>query len=166
MARAKQTKREPEPERGKAKDLKKRELTDEERARLQAYGQRAAQAKPVKFKANDDANHAGALTVVDPDDPLIPAKLAEAFGTTDPDVIDLLFRQAVQTFVGVAVANDVCHGDFDRNKAICAINQAAALLAGIQPQDELEGMLAIQMIAVHNAAMHTAARRSRGSGPT
>jgi hypothetical protein len=34
-------------------------------------------------------------------------------------------------------------------------NNAMALLNGIQPQDEIEGMLAIQMIAVHNMVMET-----------
>ena len=38
-------------------------------------------------------------------------------------------------------------------------NNAVAILNGIQPQDEIEGMLAVQMIAVHNVAM-AAARRA------
>lgn len=37
-------------------------------------------------------------------------------------------------------------------------NNAVALLNGIQPRDEIEGMLAIQMIAVHNMAMETVKR--------
>ena len=37
-------------------------------------------------------------------------------------------------------------------------NKAITLLNGIQPQDEIEGMLAVQMIAVHNMAMETMKR--------
>ena len=41
-------------------------------------------------------------------------------------------------------------------------NNSLALLNGIQPQDEIEGMLAIQMIAVHNIAMETMRRAVTG----
>jgi len=54
------------------------------------------------------------------------------------------------------VANDENPNGFDADRLIPAANQAAALLAGIRPRDELESMLAVQMVAVHNAAMHTA----------
>ena len=44
-------------------------------------------------------------------------------------------------------------------------NNAMAFLNGIQPQDEIEGMLAVQMIAVHNVAMETL-KRSMITGQT
>jgi hypothetical protein len=37
-------------------------------------------------------------------------------------------------------------------------NIAMAILSGIQPQDEIEGMLAVQMIGTHNMAMETLER--------
>ncbi len=44
------------------------------------------------------------------------------------------------------------------------LNKAVAALAGIGPRDELEGMLAVQMIAVHHLAMECM-KRARRSQP-
>ena len=44
-------------------------------------------------------------------------------------------------------------GVLDNDKVVSAYNSTMAILSGIQPQDELEGMLAIQMIGIHNMAM-------------
>ena len=41
------------------------------------------------------------------------------------------------------------------------VNGNLALMAGIAPQDETEGMLAVQMVAVHYATMTMAARLNR-----
>jgi hypothetical protein len=139
-----------------ARDLKKRELTDEEKARLEAYEQRAGQTNPLKFKADARSEFPGGITATDPDEPLLWAKLAEAFGTTDVDAQGLLFDQVVTSFAGVTVVSDEHPDGFYPDKVIRAANEAAALLAGIGPRDELEAMLACQMVACHNAAMHTA----------
>ena len=40
-------------------------------------------------------------------------------------------------------------------------NRVMALLNGIQPQDEIEGMLAVQMIGVHNLAMDYIGKATR-----
>ena len=156
MSRTKKAPSRAKPEEDKAKDIKKPELTEEEQARLEMLRRRAHQTKPLKFESRASSKCPGGITAVDPDDPLIPAKLAEAFGTPDADAQGLLFDQVVQSFPGVAVVSDDCPDGFNPKKLIKGANQAAALLAGIQPRDELEGMLAVQMIAVHNAAMHTA----------
>jgi hypothetical protein len=156
MGKNRETKRRTEPQDGKVAALTKRELTDDEKARLEAYREWAGRTKPLKFKANDGGKHPGTITAVDLDDPLIQVKMAEAFGTTDIDAQGLLFDQVVQTFAGVAVATHENPDGFDAGRLIPAANRAAALLAGIKPRDELESMLAVQMIAVHNAAMHTA----------
>jgi hypothetical protein len=139
----------------KATDGVKKELTEEEKAKLEAYRQRAKKNMPLKFKKNDGKAHPGPLMVRGQDDPLLHAKLAETFGTTDVDVQGHLFEQIVQTFKGVAVANDINPDGLDAEKCIDAANRSAAILAGIQPKDELESMLAVQMIAVHNMAMDT-----------
>lgn len=139
--------------------VKKRELTDEEKARLEAYRQREGQTKPVKFKADASSPHPGGITAAEPDDPLISPKLAETLGTTDSDAQGLLFDQVVQSFAGVPVANHIEPSGFNAKKVTSAANQAAALLAGIAPRDgvdravslargdELDGQLTTHRVA-------------------
>jgi hypothetical protein len=75
-------------------------------------------------------------------------KMSEAFGTADPDLGNYLLGQVAGVFEGT-VSSD----GHDNKAAITAINMAMAILNGIQPQDEIEAMLAVQMIGVHNVAM-------------
>ncbi len=130
-------------------DLKKNEYTDEEKARLAKYEQRANK-KPVKFKAGESDSDNPSIDLKDPDDPLMFVKLSEAMGTQDSDLQSYLLQQAILTFKDAGLA--------DNGKTVLSANNALAILTGIQPQDELEGMLAIQMIGVHNMAMETLAR--------
>ena len=130
-------------------DLKKNEYTDEEKTRLAKYEQRANK-KPVKFKAEESDSDKPSIALKDPDDPLMFVKLSEAMGTQDSDLQGYLLQQAIYTFKDA--------GGADGGKAAFSANAAFAILTGIQPQDELEGMLAIQMIGVHNMAMETLAR--------
>jgi len=51
MGKDRETKRKTEPQEGKVDALKKRELTDEEKARLETYREWARRTKPLKFKA-------------------------------------------------------------------------------------------------------------------
>ena len=60
------------------------------------------------------------------------------------DFLDVLLSQTVNSSIIQLVAED------QRDKHTAA---AAAALVGIQPKGELEGMLAAQLIACHNAAM-------------
>jgi hypothetical protein len=60
------------------------------------------------------------------------------------DFLDVLLTQTVNSSIFHLVAED------QRDKHTAA---AGAALAGIQPKGELEGMLAAQLIACHNAAM-------------
>ncbi len=77
-------------------------------------------------------------------------KLSETFGTTDSDLQCHLLEQLVYAFKGT-ISND----GQDNKVAVVATNKAMAILNGIQPRDEIEGMLAVQMIGVHNIAMST-----------
>lgn len=43
----------------------------------------------------------------------------------------------------------------NNDKIASSVNNALVILTGIQPRDELEGLLATQMIAVHNIAVRT-----------
>ena len=67
--------------------------------------------------------------------------IMRALGTNSADFTDGVLQQ---------LANAVSPGkDADEE----AINFALAVIAGIEPQDELETMLAMQMVAVHMATM-------------
>jgi len=128
MAKKKSKKKKTQSKAKSVKDLVKKEYTDEEKARL--------------------AKHQIALQ--DPDDPLLHVKWSEALGTTDTDLQGHLLDQVAQTFRGVVSTDGA-----DNEATAAAANKALAILNGIQPQDELEGMLALQMISVHNMAMRT-----------
>ena len=73
------------------------------------------------------------------------AQLCAATGTADPDLAARLLTQA-----GRATA--------DALDDMTAVSATVAAVAGIKPRDPLEGMLAVQMVAVHNMAMEMASR--------
>ena len=74
--------------------------------------------------------------------------MLEALGTPDSDLQGHLLEQVVQTFKGTVSTDGA-----DHDKIATAANNAMVILSGIHPQDEIEGMLAVQMISVHNLAM-------------
>ncbi len=133
------------------KDLAQKEYTDEEKARLAKHKERK-KVMPVKFKAVEG----NSVAVQDLDDPLIAVKMFEALGTADFDLQAHLLEQITRTFKGVASENDQ-----DKEAYVVALNRAMAILSGIQPQDELEAMLATQMIGVHNMAMNYMGKATR-----
>ncbi len=130
------------------KDLVKKEYTDEEKARITKYLK-----EPVKFKTKKDASGNFVLQHQATDKTSYITKFTEAFGTPDKDLHNYLLNQVVQTFRGF-----VSSEGYDYSKMAEFANNAMALLNGIQPQDEIEGMLAVQMIAVHNLVMETMKR--------
>jgi len=132
--------------------LVKKEYADEEKARIAKYFERVKR-KPLRFKSGKAASGKPCLELHTTDKTLSTAKFTDAFGTPDKDLHNYLLNQVVQTFRGF-----VSSEGFDYSKMAKFINNAMALLNGIQPQDEIEGMLAIQMIAVHNMAMETMKR--------
>jgi len=128
-----------------SKDLVKKEYTDEEKTRIAKYLKGA-----VKFKSDKDASGNFILKHEATDETSYITKFTEAFGTPDKDLHNYLLNQVVNTFRGYVSAEG-----FDYERQAEFANNALALLNGIHPQDEIEGMLAIQMIAVHNMAMET-----------
>jgi hypothetical protein len=112
-------------------------LTAGERAELLAWRERIErQARAPRFKPDGK----GALTWPDGADPdLHFARIAGAFGTLNRDAVNALSCQAAETAGGSEVTTKY--------------NTAAALCAGIRPQNETEGMLAVQMVGTHNLAM-------------
>ena len=73
------------------------------------------------------------------------AQMRAATGTDEPDLAARLLTQAVRA---TPEATD----------SLAVMNAAVAAVAGIKPRDPLEGMLATQMVAVHNMAMEMASR--------
>jgi hypothetical protein len=142
------------PAKKDTKDLAKKEYTDEEKARLAKHKERK-ERKPVKFKAaKSDSGCPIALQT--PDAPLVAVKISEALGTADADLRAHLLEQIMQTFRGTVSS------DGQNNEAsIIALNRTMAILNGIQPQDEIEAMLAVQMIGVHNIAMDFIGKATR-----
>jgi len=134
------------------KDLVKTEHTEAEKARIAKYLERLKR-EPIKFKSVKKRSGNPALEHRTTDKTLSMAKFTEAFGTPDNELQMFLLNQVVQTF-GYSVSSD----GFDYTRMEEFANNAMALLNGIQPQDEIEGMLAVQMIAVHNMAMETMKR--------
>ncbi len=80
---------------------------------------------------------------------LVPVVLsdayAEATGTKDPELAQRLVSQVYETLWIPAELNE--------EERLQNIQSAIAALRGIKPQDEVEGMLAAQMVATHAAAM-------------
>lgn len=83
--------------------------------------------------------------------------LEEATGTQEPLLQERLIQQVLHTLwlpEGIS-----------ENEHSLRITSAISLLQGIRPTDEIEGMLATQMVATHNAAMECL-RRAMIEGQT
>lgn len=76
----------------------------------------------------------------DADQPLLRAGLMEALGTVDPDLV-LHFLVQIDGVAPLGVTREE------------KLNIALAALHGINPRDELEGLLAVQMVSTHNLTM-------------
>ena len=134
------------------KSLVKKKCTDDEKTRIAKYMERLKR-EPVKVAIEKDDSGNPRLVLQTTDKTLCMAKLTEAFGTPDWDLQHYLLNQVIQTFRGCVSSEGF---GYDRLEEFT--NNAMALLNGIQPQDEIEGILAVQMIAVHNMAMETIKR--------
>ena len=77
--------------------------------------------------------------------PIKPEMLEEATGTDEPHLQQHLIDQVYRT---LWIPKDL--GEDEKSARIAS---AISLLQGIKPADETEGMLAVQMVATHNAAM-------------
>ncbi len=77
--------------------------------------------------------------------PVEPSDAIEATGTNDPELAQRLLNQIYETLWMPA--------ELSEEERFQRVRAAIAALRGIKPQDEVEGMLATQMVATHNAAM-------------
>ena len=141
-----QQKNEPIP---KDSGLAKSPLVDEDKARMELYEERK-KAKPVKFKKKVLDDGRNTLDVVDTKDNLALVKFFEAFGSADPDFAHYLLNQVISSFDGVSMFKNINPDGLDYDKVVPAANAAMAILAGIKPQNEIEALLAVQMVSVHN----------------
>jgi hypothetical protein len=121
---------------------KKADYTPEEQEVFDNYCIRLKN-QPVKYKTTDKG------LKLEGDMVLALAKVAEAFGTPDYDLQNFLLDQVARTFEGFQSSEGFCEND----QMVKFCNSAMAILQGIKPQDEIEAMLAVQMIGVHNMAM-------------
>jgi len=139
-----------------SKDLVSKELTEEEKVRMAHYREQS-ERKPIKFKSLKSDSRDPTIALKDSDDPLVAVKMLEALGTPDSDFQGHLLDQVIQTFKGTVSTDGA-----DYDKVATAANNAMAILSGIHPQDEIEGMLAVQMISAHNLAMDAMQRAMLG----
>ena len=131
-------------------DLKK--YSEADKLRIKKLTARL-EKKPPKLKAEKNKSGTINLRACDTDPMIYSAKLYETFGTPDYDLQTLFLDQAMKTFeeYGRIEADD-------HEKVASLCNKSTSLLHGIQPRDEIEGMLAVQMLGVHNVAMETLKR--------
>ncbi len=98
---------------------------------------RRAKRKPPKFK---EVKRGSAEPDISGDPALFLARLMQCFGTADMDLTNSLFSQVVNT---------VPWSKPDAKNS----NYVVSALHGVNPRDELEGLLAVQMVGVHTLAM-------------
>ncbi len=85
------------------------------------------------------------LVPTDPETPVAVADpLAEATGARDPEVAARLAQQVISV---LSTAN------LEKEEEKRRVKSALSLLKRIEPQNELEGLLAAQIIGVHETAM-------------
>ena len=107
--------------------------------RLMTVREEAEAPQPLRFREDDD----GKLDFLTPDQDIVPATKRMLGVNDDAKLLSRLLSPLAE------VIND-------RQGEVAGageLNDAAALLEGIAPQDPVEGMLAIQMVATHSAAI-------------
>jgi hypothetical protein len=78
--------------------------------------------------------------------PVEQARFMSAFGTSERAYADLMLD---------GILNAACDGNRENPPSERHINQVLAAVTGIGAKDEIEGMLATQMVATHSAIMTT-----------
>ncbi len=122
------------------------EPTPQEQAALEAVASRKAERSPAPCMKIVGDNGPGQITFEHDEPAVAAALLMNAVGTTDTEFLYGLLSQ---------ISNAASHG---KKLDESSINFMLSVVKGIEPQDEIEAMLATQMAAVHMATM-TFARR-------
>lgn len=123
-----------------------RELTDAERTEVGTFAVRMVnRPQAPRFKAAKTSDGRQAVSPADDIDPaLFIARIAHTVGASTEHAANCLLAQAARATAGDDLAEQC--------------NVSTALLAGVAPRDELEGMLAVQTVAAHNLALDMARR--------
>ena len=79
---------------------------------------------------------------------LTDKNLQEAFGTAYTDAATMFLSQLMRTISPCETKDEV----------VAFTKQVMPLLSGIEPRDELEGMLAVQMVGIHALSMEMMGR--------
>ena len=112
------------------------ERTPEEQSLVDRSQDRPLLARPPKLKKRKNGQEAIPDTQ---DGQLWIARMTQALGIDDTDLVFHLIQQ-------------VFNATFKETEAY-ACNHTLAAIHGIGPRDTLEGLLAVQMVATHNAGM-------------
>jgi hypothetical protein len=123
-----------------------REPTEAERAALAAWSARRRE-RPQTPRFRSDSTPSDLRPVEDTEEAVFVARLHAATGAVDTDAMANLLTQVADTAQGAEIVDKV--------------NHAVALLAGIGPRNELEGLLAVQMVGCHNLAMTMLGRATK-----
>jgi len=138
-------KRDSQKPRPTAAPVAPRPLTPVEEAEVKAFGQ-PVRNRPLAPRIRVVGERE--VTPADGANPaLFTARISGAVGSPDPEAIHLLIGQAAGSLAGGDLAT--------------VFNGVLAQLAGIQPRTEVEGMLAVQMVAAHNLALEMVRRAAK-----
>ena len=130
----------------KAKEqIAKGEYTAEERARISRYLE-LKRKMPPKFRDVEKNGQGGTDAYLPVHSILDKVNVSESVGSVVPDVRDRFLAQAALTL-----------SDSEGLDA-SVFNYTITLLHGIGPRNELEGMLAVQIVGIHNLMMLTMRR--------
>jgi hypothetical protein len=117
-------------------------VSPQELAAMEAYLAKVkSRPRTPRIKVENDDDGPIKLSVDHPSAAVGEALLQQALGVADGDVLDGLLRQIVNAATVGEMADP---GN---------INFWLKTVAGIKPKDHVEAMLAMQMVAVHNATM-------------
>lgn len=114
---------------------------------------RINKSKAPKIKASRDAEGTYTVALTGKDEQLAAVACMEAFGTTSQDF---------QSYAMEELFDAACRGGADKPYPEHQMNGVLAAMYGIAPRDEIEGMLAAQMVATHIASIK-ALRRLKNS---
>jgi hypothetical protein len=135
----------------KQEQLEKRDLSEDERKEIREFLDRKRD-RPRAPKVRVKPAPRKPLNLDFPSE-LEVTRFMSAFGTCESAFAILMLY---------GVLNAACEGGSENPPRELDINEALAAVTGIRARDEIEGMLATQMVATHVAAM-TALRRLKGS---
>jgi len=121
--------------------------TQAERRAIDAFFKRNRNATPApKIKRCSDKGGAKGLNIEHTDPKIGSTLMSASLGVSEAEALSCLVGQVVNAVTKGKAVNTM------------QINEMLSLVQGIAPRDPIEAMLAVQMVAVHNATMSFARR--------